>query len=63
MGSEEKISPDEFDQELEALMSGTKEPKKKKGGKKKKIAVSASSESPASNSCPAEKTWSRWWTP
>ena len=41
MSSEEKISPDEFDQELEALMSGTKEPKKKKGGKKKKIAVSA----------------------
>ena len=41
MSSEEKISPDEFDQELEALMSGKKEPKKKKGGKKKKIAVSA----------------------
>ena len=38
MSSEEKISPD---QELEALMSGKKEPKKKKGGKKKKIAVSA----------------------
>ena len=34
MSSEEKISPDEFDQELEALMSGKKEPKKKKGGKK-----------------------------
>ena len=29
MSSEEKISPDEFDQELEALMSGKKEPKKK----------------------------------
>ena len=41
MSSEEKISPDEFDQELEALMSEKKEPKKKKGGKKKKIAVSA----------------------
>ena len=41
MSSEEKISPDEFDQKLEALMSGKKEPKKKKGGKKKKIAVSA----------------------
>lgn len=41
MSSEEKISPDEFDQELEALMSGKKETKKKKGGKKKKIAVSA----------------------
>ena len=41
MSSEEKISPDEFDQELEALMSGKKEPKKKKCGKKKKIAVSA----------------------
>ena len=41
MSSEEKISPDEFDRELEALMSGKKEPKKKKGGKKKKIAVSA----------------------
>lgn len=41
MSSEEKISPDEFDQELEALMSGKKGPKKKKGGKKKKIAVSA----------------------
>ena len=41
MSSEEKISPDEFDQELEALMSGKNEPKKKKGGKKKKIAVSA----------------------
>ena len=41
MSSEEKISPDEFDQEREALMSGKKEPKKKKGGKKKKIAVSA----------------------
>ena len=41
MSSEEKISPDEFDQELEALMSGQKEPKKKKGGKRKKIAVSA----------------------
>ncbi len=41
MSSEEKISPDEFDQELEALMSGKKESKKKKGGKKKKIAVSA----------------------
>ena len=40
MSSEEKISPDEFDKELEALMSGKKEPKKKKGGKKKKIAVS-----------------------
>lgn len=41
MSSEEKISPDEFDQELEALMSEKKGPKKKKGGKKKKIAVSA----------------------
>ena len=41
MSSEEKSSPDECDQELEALMSGKKEPKKKKGGKKKKIAVSA----------------------
>ena len=34
MSSEEKISPDEFDQELEALMSGKKEPKKKKGQEK-----------------------------
>lgn len=41
MSSEEKISPDEFDQELEALMSEKKGPKKKKVGKKKKIAVSA----------------------
>ena len=41
MSSEEKISPDEFDQELEALMSEKKGSKKKKGGKKKKIAVSA----------------------
>ena len=41
MSSEEKISPDEFDQELEALMSGIKEQKQKQGGKKKKIAVSA----------------------
>lgn len=41
MSSEEKISPDEFDQELEALMSEKKDQKRKKGGKKKKIAVSA----------------------
>ena len=29
MSSEEKKSPDDFDQELEALMSGKKEPKNK----------------------------------
>ena len=36
MSSEEKISPDEFDQELEALMSGKKEPKKKKVERKRR---------------------------
>ena len=39
MSVEEKIRPEEFDKELERLMSenGEKKGKKKRGGKKKKI--------------------------
>ena len=37
MSSEEKITPEEFDQELERLMSSEGSTKKKKGGKKRKI--------------------------
>lgn len=40
MSSEEKIQPEEFDRELERLMSASGE-KKKKGGRKKRIAAAA----------------------
>ncbi|HIR04816.1 MAG TPA: efflux RND transporter periplasmic adaptor subunit [Candidatus Copromonas faecavium] len=41
MSSEEKITPEEFDQELERLMSSEGGTKKKKGGKKRKIILIA----------------------
>lgn len=41
MSSEEKISPEEFDKELEALMNGKEKQKTKKPGTKKKIMVAA----------------------
>lgn len=41
MSSEEKITPEEFDKELEQLMAGNGEKKKKRGGKKKKIVIAA----------------------
>lgn len=65
MSSEEKISPEEFDKELDSLLAGTTE-KKPKNPKRKKINNRRRhchpQESSASNSCPAEKTWSPLWT-
>ena len=40
MSSEEKISPEEFDKELESLLTGTPE-KKPKNPKRKKIIIAA----------------------
>ena len=40
MSSEEKISPEEFDKELESLLTGTPE-KKPKNQKRKKIIIAA----------------------
>src|SRR5699024_5350695 len=41
MSSEEKIAPEEFDRELEQLMSGGQGGKKKKGRKKKIVMIAA----------------------
>lgn len=67
MSSEEKISPDEFDQELEALMSGKKTKKEKRWKEKEDRRFGSRSSwslgSQPERSSAAEKTWSRWWTP